>query len=142
MRKWNLLIIVCPACREDCYGETLTFRTVNSCIYPRLAQVLRLGSSVNIYPISMPLFQVGLQVPDHIRLGLICSTLSHRMSQTTDDPGSKTLAQTFYHYRGLMIRSLNDDLGNAQKQTSNIVLVGILTLLFADVSFCPPILPG
>ena len=40
-----------------------------------------------------------------------------------------------------MIRSLNEDLGNAQKQTSNIVLVGILTLLFADVS-CPPILLG
>ncbi|THC87327.1 hypothetical protein EYZ11_013228 [Aspergillus tanneri] len=54
------------------------------------------------------------------------------MSQTVNDPSSKALAKTFYYYRGLMIRSLNEDLSVVKKRTSDIVLAGILTLLFAD----------
>lgn len=111
--------------------------TVNTCMYPRLARVLRLGPNINIYKISPALFQMGLTGPDHIRLALVGMTLSHRMIQTAGDPNSKALEKTFYSYRGHMIRSLNDDINVEKKRNSNLVLVGILTLLLLDVSFCP-----
>lgn len=72
--------------------------------------------------------------PDYVRLGMVCMALTHRMNQERDNPGLNTLATTFFHFRGLIIRSLNQDIGVAHKRTSNLVIAGILTLLIADVS--------
>ncbi|EAL86331.1 C6 finger domain protein, putative [Aspergillus fumigatus Af293] len=62
-------------------------------------------------------------------------------------PGrSKSLAVTFYRYRGLVIRSLRNDINQGHKRASDVVLAGIITLLLVDVSLkCsmrnhPPIL--
>lgn len=73
-------------------------------------------------------------------------TLSHRMNQMRNDPQSKSLAVTFYRYRGLVIRSLRNDINQGHKRASDVVLAGIITLLLVDVSLkCsmrnhPPIL--
>lgn len=64
-------------------------------------------------------------------------TLSHRMNQTRDDPHSKSLAVTFYRYRGLVIRSLRGDINQGHKRSSDVVLAGIITLLLIDVSRFP-----
>jgi hypothetical protein len=56
------------------------------------------------------------------------------MSQTGHDLDSKKLEKTFYHYRGLMIRSLNNDISTPNERYGDTVLAGILTLLMADVS--------
>ena len=83
------------------------------------------------------MFQNGMTRPDYVRLGLVCASLSHRMNQTREDPQSNSLATTFFHYRGLIIRSLNEDIGVDHKRMSNLVVAGILTLVIVDVSwFC------
>jgi len=114
----------------------LTFITVNSCIYPQLENVLRLGTNANIYKLPLAMIQMGLTRPGHLQLGLVCLTLSHRMNQMGHDYDSKALRTTFFRYRGLMIRSLNDDINVPNKRNGGIVLAGILTLLLADVSLC------
>lgn len=107
-------------------------------MYPQLASALRLGINTNIYTLSPKVFQLGLTRPAHLQLGLICLTLSHRMNQMGHDTDSKSLENTFYRYRGLMIRSLNDDINIPSRRNGDIVLAGILTLLLADVSRFPP----
>ncbi|KAJ5101380.1 hypothetical protein NUU61_003602 [Penicillium alfredii] len=101
-------------------------------IFPNLYQKLRLGSNANIYKIQPRMLQSGIQYPDHLRLGLVCMTLSHRMNRMGHDPDSKPLERSLYHYRGIMIRSLNDQLNSLNKHNSNATLIGTLILLLAD----------
>ncbi|KMK58398.1 C6 finger domain-containing protein, putative [Aspergillus fumigatus Z5] len=66
-----------------------------------------------------------------------CMTLSHRMNQMRNDPQSKSLAVTFYRYRGLVIRSLRNDINQGHKRASDVVLAGIITLLLVDQGASP-----
>ncbi|KAL2823284.1 C6 zinc finger domain-containing protein [Aspergillus cavernicola] len=118
--------------KTDYHALIDSLQYFNSCMYPQLADSLRWGTNTNIYKISPTVFQLGLTRPTHLQLGLICLTLSHRMNQTGHDPNSKSLENTFYRYRGLMIRSLNDDISIPNKRNGDIILAGILTLLMAD----------
>jgi len=113
--------------------KRLTIMTVNSCMYPQLADSLRLGTNANIYKLSPNIFQLGLTRPAHLQLSLICLTLSHRINQLSHDMSSRPLKPTFYRYRGLVIRSLNEDINTPNKGNGDIVLAGILTLLLVDV---------
>lgn len=110
------------------------FITVNARIFPSVLPILELGSNSAIYQISPKLLQNGLARPDYVRLGLVCASLSHRMNQRRDDIHLNSLAMTFFHYRGLIIRSLNDDIGVDHKRMSNLAVAGILTLIIVDVS--------
>ncbi|KAL6365593.1 hypothetical protein LRP88_01593 [Fusarium phalaenopsidis] len=71
--------------------------------------------------------------PDYLNFGMLCMTLSHRINRTRNDPQSKPLAEKFYLYWGLAVRSLNEQLDVRDKQTSDLVMAGIMTLLLADV---------
>lgn len=115
--------------------------TVNSRVFPRIAPLLELGPNSAIYQISPKLFQNGMTRPEYMRLSVICLTLSHRMNQTRDSIYSNTLAPTFFHYRGLVIRSLHEEIDVDYKRTSNLVVAGILTLIIIDVSriVLPPV---
>jgi hypothetical protein len=93
-----------------------------------------LGQNPHIYHVSPAHIRSATLVPDYLRLGMICMTLSHRMNRTRHAPESKALAETFYRYRGVVIRSLNEEIGVEHKRTSDIVIAGIVTLLLADVS--------
>ncbi|XBQ89183.1 hypothetical protein V6000_004782 [Aspergillus fumigatus] len=118
----------------------------NACIYPDLLPVNELGPHHGVYRISSALLRRGAAHPEYLQLGIVCMTLSHRMNQMRNDPQSKSLAVTFYRYRGLVIRSLRNDINQGHKRASDVVLAGIITLLLVDVSLkCsmrnhPPIL--
>ncbi|PWY82120.1 hypothetical protein BO70DRAFT_362045, partial [Aspergillus heteromorphus CBS 117.55] len=94
--------------------------------------MLQLGPTSSIYRISPPLFQQGMAQPDYIRLIIVCMSLSHRVNHSRNDPRSATLVKSFLHYRGLIIRSLVEDLNLNHKRTSDHVIGGILTLLLVD----------
>ena len=72
--------------------------------------------------------------PDHIRMVIVCMTLSHRMIRIRKESGSQTLMRDFFHYRGRLIRSLSDDIQTEHKRTSDLVIAGMLTLLLVDVT--------
>ena len=110
------------------------FLAVNTRIVPGIFPILGLGPNRAIYQISPRIFQNGMARPDYVRLGIVCLSLSHRMNQTRDDTQSSALAMSFFHYRGLIIRSLSEAIDVDQKRTSILVIAGILTLLIADVS--------
>ena len=61
-------------------------------------------------------------------------TLSHQINRTRNEPHSNALAEKFFRYRGLAIRSLSEDISVEYKRTADIVIAGIVTLLLADVS--------
>lgn len=60
-------------------------------------------------------------------------TLSHRINRTRDGNHSKALAESFYRYRGLAIRSLREDIDVEHRRTGDIVLAGVMSLLLSDV---------
>lgn len=113
--------------------------TDNACIYPSLLPTTELGPRSTVYQISPAIFQKCLAYPDYVRLTIVCVTTSHLMNQTRDNAGPlngqhNSLAKTFLRYRGLVIRSLSDEINMGHKRSSNFVIAGILMLLLIDVS--------
>ncbi|KAK3369816.1 C6 zinc finger domain-containing protein [Podospora didyma] len=113
----------------------------NTCIYQDLIPVQGLGPNSAIYTISPSQLEGGIVFPDYVRLSLVCMTLSHRVNRTRSDHDtyeqSGLLAETFYRYRGIIIRSLNEDINVESKRTSDAVLAGIISLLLADAQQGP-----
>ncbi|KAI8717164.1 Zn(2)-C6 fungal-type domain-containing protein [Fusarium sp. LHS14.1] len=105
----------------------------NSCIYRELAPIQELGNNPHIYQLSIMHIQRAVNKPDYLNFGMLCMTLSHRINRTRNDPQSKALAEKFYSYWGLAVRSLNEQLNVQNRQTSDLVMAGIMTLLLADV---------
>ncbi|SPO01937.1 related to C6 finger domain protein [Cephalotrichum gorgonifer] len=65
---------------------------------------------------------------------MVCMTLSHRLNQTRGDLHSRDLAEKFYLYWGLTVRSLNDHLDVLKNgQPDDMVMAGVLMLLLTDV---------
>jgi hypothetical protein len=56
------------------------------------------------------------------------------MNRMRSEPESKALAERFYLYWGLAIRSLNEHLDVEESRTGDMIIAGILTLLFTEVS--------
>jgi hypothetical protein len=67
-------------------------------------------------------------------LGMVCMTLSHRFNQTRSDAESRVLAERFYLYWGLAVRSLSEQIHMEDMPKDDSLIAGILTLLLADVS--------
>ncbi|KAJ5151639.1 C6 zinc finger domain-containing protein [Penicillium capsulatum] len=105
---------------------------VNQCIYPDICALRELGFDVPKYEFSPSHFQHVFGLPEYIRFGLVCMSLSHRMSRTPNGFRSNALAEPFYRYRGLIIRGLRDDMDVEHKRTCDSVIAGILTILLAD----------
>ncbi|KAL7627706.1 hypothetical protein AAE478_001900 [Parahypoxylon ruwenzoriense] len=106
----------------------------NSCIYRDLAPIHELGQNPHIYPLSVTLLRVAATSPDYLRFGMVCMTLAHRINRTRGNTQSKALAEKFYLYWGLALRSLSEHLAVEGGRISDMAIAGILTLLFADVS--------
>ncbi|KAI1297055.1 fungal-specific transcription factor domain-containing protein [Xylaria venustula] len=104
---------------------------INSCIYPDLVHIRELGPNPHIYPISPTHLQSV--IPGYLRLGFVCMTLSHRINRARHSPQSGDLVESFYHYRGMAIRSLSEDIDVEGRWTGDFVLAGIVTLLLLDV---------
>lgn len=123
-------------------GQVLFFTDClpdNTCIYPDLSQTAILGLNAAVYPITPHILQMAMAFhPDHIRMVIVCMTLSHRMNRLRNEPGSQTLVGDFFHYRGRLIRSLSGDIGIKHKCTGDLVIAGMLTLLLVDVRSVVP----
>lgn len=115
-------------------GRYKLILAVNTCIYQDLAPIHELGSNQRLYRIAPAHAQYGTIAPEHLRLGYICMTLSHRINRMRNDPQCSALVETFYRYRGQIIHSLSEDIDVAHKRTGNIVIAGVIALLLADVS--------
>jgi hypothetical protein len=109
-------------------------RIDNSCIHQELLPIHQLGRNPQIYPLTAVHLRVASVTPDYLQFGMICITLSHRINRTRGDPQFKGLAEKFYLYWGLAVRSLNEHLETEAQHKDDIVLAGIVTLLLADVS--------
>lgn len=96
--------------------------------------MLDLAPNGAIYQVSPKLFQNGMTRPDYMRHSVVCLMLSHRINQTRDTEYSNSLVPSFFHYRGLVIRSLHEEIDIDYKRTSNLVVAGILILIIIDVS--------
>ncbi|KAL2683306.1 hypothetical protein Neosp_007776 [[Neocosmospora] mangrovei] len=103
------------------------------------------SGTILVFNLTIPRFELRTDVcslpeaadyfnkPDYLNFGMLCMTLSHRINRTRNDPQSKALAEKFYSYWGLAVRSLNEQLDVQNRQTSDLVMAGIVTLLLADV---------
>jgi hypothetical protein len=110
-------------------------RTDNACIHPDMTPIHELGPNAHVYPLSRAHLESSAAFPDHVRLSLVCMTLSHRINRLRNETDNcNVLAERFYRYRGHAIRSLSDDVGIPRKQYGDVLLVSITSLLLADVS--------
>lgn len=55
------------------------------------------------------------------------------MNRSSNDSQFDGMAKTFFHYRGLIIRSLSDDINVEYKRANDHVIAGMLTILLIDV---------
>ncbi|KAI0402884.1 fungal-specific transcription factor domain-containing protein [Xylaria palmicola] len=122
--------------REGGYGYALIqaveyCTTINTCIYQDLVHICELGPNSHIYLISPTHLQSP--IPDYLRLGFVCMTLSHRINRAGRSLQPRDLIESFYHYRGLAIRSLSQDIDVESRRTGDIVIAGIVTLLLLDI---------
>ncbi|KAI2622494.1 fungal-specific transcription factor domain-containing protein [Hypoxylon sp. NC1633] len=94
----------------------------NSCIYQELLPTCELGPNPR-----------GPMSPDYLRFGMLCMILSHRINKMRNGPQCKALAEKFYLYRGLALRSLSEHLNVEGRRTDDMVIAGILTILLIDI---------
>lgn len=111
----------------------------NTCIYRQLLPIQELGSNPYLHTITPTIFQRGTAMPDHLRLSFVCMTLSHRINQAHDDSQNRSLARSFYHYRGLVLRSLTEELKLERRLGDDVAVAAIMVLLLLDVSLQYPI---
>lgn len=108
----------------------------NACIYKDLLPIHAFGRNPHVYPITAAQLQVAAaETPAYLQYGMVCMTLSHRLNTTRGGPQTKALAERFYMYWGLAVRSLNEHLSLEDRRTGDKVFAGILTLLLVDVSY-------
>ncbi len=105
-------------------------------MYPFLAGNI-VGNHPGVYKIQPAHIHAGVARPDYLRLEIVCMTLNHRIHSVKDPYYAQSLAPTYYHFRGLVLRSLNAAMVNekTRKKSINFLMAGILSLLLADV--CP-----
>ncbi|KEF54478.1 uncharacterized protein A1O9_09645 [Exophiala aquamarina CBS 119918] len=87
--------------------------------------------------ITPSVFQYAAALPDHVRLSFVCMTLSHRINQASNNFQSRSLTRRFYHCRGLVIRSLNEDLTLDHRLKGDAIIAGIVGLLLLDNTTSP-----
>ncbi|KAK2820031.1 hypothetical protein FQN49_007789 [Arthroderma sp. PD_2] len=104
----------------------------NTCIFHDLAPIHELGQNPHIYRILPAHLKASTALPDFLNLGAVCMTLTHRRQRTRDESQCIALEETYYRYRGSVIRSLNQTIKHEHQQLGDAVLVGILTLLMTD----------
>lgn len=104
----------------------------NTYIYPTMLPISEITPSASVFKISPMIFQHCSAYPNYVRLIIVCMSLSHQMCRSEEQYNA--LSRKFFHYRGLIISGLRDDITVEHKSTSNFVIAGMLTLLLVDVS--------
>lgn len=78
--------------------------------------------------------QEAVTKPDHIRYGIYCTVLSHRINRSRGGIQMTDLEERFFHYRGIAIRSLSEHLSEENNPRGDTTLAGIMTVLLLEVS--------
>lgn len=99
------------------------------------------GNHPFVYKIQPAHIHAGVARPDYLRLEIVCMALNHRIHSSKDPAYAQSLAPTYYHFRGLILRSLNAAMANekTRKKYINFLMAGILSLLLADVGHQHPL---
>lgn len=95
--------------------------------------MLELGPCPYISKFTPTHVQTSARLPDHLRLSLVSMTLSHRVDRTRN-PGWKVLVESYCRYRGIILRSLSEDIDAEHKHESDLVIPRVVIILLADVS--------
>ncbi|BCS21465.1 Zn(II)2Cys6 transcription factor [Aspergillus puulaauensis] len=105
----------------------------NSAMHPVLVGNV-VGNHPFVYKIQPAHIHAGVARPDYLRLEIVCMALNHRIHSSKDPAYAQSLAPTYYHFRGLILRSLNAAMANekTRKKYINFLMAGILSLLLAD----------
>lgn len=108
----------------------------NTCIYQDLLPIRELGQHPAIYLVTPYHVQKGTSFPEYIRLSLICMTLNHRINRARrDDICHKSLSKSFYHFRGIILRSLRENLEAEHDRNGDLLVSGVTSLLLADAHY-------
>ncbi|KAL4959294.1 Zn(II)2Cys6 transcription factor [Aspergillus stella-maris] len=116
---------------EDACCEAIDY--FNTAMYPILSRS-QFKNHPGVYKIQPGHIKAGLSRPDFLRLDIVCVALNHRMNSSHDFTVQQSLAPTYYHFRGLVLRSLHEAMIVERNATQNVnhLIAGILSLLLAD----------
>ncbi|KAL4938613.1 hypothetical protein BDV06DRAFT_225846 [Aspergillus oleicola] len=116
---------------EDACCEAIEY--YNTAMYPILSRS-RIKNHPGVYKIQPAHLKAGITRPDFLRLNIVCVALSHRINSSQHVVLRQSLVPTYYHFRGLVLRSLHDAMSVEQNRTQNVnyLIAGILSLLLAD----------
>ena len=96
--------------------------------------MLDLGPNPQVYAILPVHLEGATAMPDHLRLSLVCMTLSHRINRIRHNHRCGDIFKTLYQYRGEALRSLQDEIGVERGQKRDLLLAGVVSFLLMDVS--------
>lgn len=104
-------------------------------MYPLKEALHEIGNAPTVLKIQPAHIKVGMSNPDFVRLNMVCMALYHRINRTEDKSQVLALRNTYYHFRGLILRSLNEEIRSENIAAKiNLLLNGILSFVLADVS--------
>ncbi|KAL4802586.1 fungal-specific transcription factor domain-containing protein [Aspergillus unguis] len=105
----------------------------NEVIYPILASGV-IANHPGIYKLQPVHIRAGIARPDFLTLDIVCVALNHRIHSSSNSSYAQALIPTYYHYRGQVLRSLNEGIRDEKFQKENlpVLVAGILALLLAD----------
>ncbi|KAL4794110.1 fungal-specific transcription factor domain-containing protein [Aspergillus venezuelensis] len=105
----------------------------NTAMYPILSRS-QFKNHPGVYEIQPAHVKAGISRPDFLRLDIVCVALNHRINSSQDVTVRQSLAPTYYHFRGLILRSLHEEMRIEGNRTRNVnhLIAGILSLLLAD----------
>lgn len=113
----------------------LTSRPDNSAMYPLKVTLNELGDNPTVLKIGPAHIKVGITKPDFVRLNMVCMALYHRINRAEDRSQALTLKNTYYRFRGVILRSLNEEIRSENLPNKIYILInGILSFILADVS--------
>ncbi|KAJ6439390.1 C6 zinc finger domain-containing protein [Purpureocillium lavendulum] len=90
-----------------------------------------LGKSPYVYQISPDHLRQASKAPDFLQFGVLCMTLNHRINRLQHEQAGP-LTERFYYYRGIALSSLNQRLRLTGRNTDDVALAGVLTILLVD----------
>ncbi|KAK8001169.1 fungal-specific transcription factor domain-containing protein [Apiospora marii] len=110
-----------------------SFDKVNACILQDLLPLQQLGPNPHLYRVTERHIQEAASKPDHIRYGIFCTVLSHRINRSRGATQMPDLEERYFHYRGIAIRSLSEHLSEENNPRGDATLAGIMTVLLLEL---------
>ncbi|KAK7963877.1 hypothetical protein PG988_010851 [Apiospora saccharicola] len=111
----------------------MVFDEVNGCILQDLLPLQQLGQMPHLYRITERHMREAAAKPDHIKYGIFCAVLSHRINRSRGGIQMPDLEERFFHYRGIAIRSLSKQLSEENNPRGDATLAGIMTVLLLEL---------